>query len=89
VRNRMSKLCKEERRRDGREKETSDIVRLIYSGNNARNHKPQVLRRESSTLINTAHKSTRLRKGSMGERRGARKEHGKREGGQEGVEARS
>lgn len=59
----MSKLCKEGRRRDAREKETSGIVRLIYSGNNARNHKPQVLRRESSTLINTAHKSTKTEKG--------------------------
>jgi len=43
-----------------------DIVGLIYSGNNVWNHKPQVLRRESSTLINTEHKSARLSKVARG-----------------------
>jgi len=51
---------------EGREKGTGDIVGLIYSSNNVWNHKPQVLRRESSTLINTEHKSARLRKVARG-----------------------
>lgn len=65
--------------------ETSNIARLIYSCNNAWNHKPQVLRRESSTLINTEHKSTRLgRGGGRVRRKEGEKRRGKEEAGQRG-----
>lgn len=68
-----------QRERGVEEKETGDIARLIYSSNNAWNHKPQVLRRESSTLINTEHKGTRLRRGWKDEQARGWKEGGSNE----------